>query len=372
MALCLRALTGLLLIAVMAGGIAALHMRAGARDATVAADPLPVAVVRPRLEEGYHVTERFAGRLEPRRTTPLAFERGGLVTRLYVDEGDEVAVGEVVARMDVMPLLVERDRLRAQQEQIHANLELARLTLDRQSALQQQGHASTQRLDEARLAVAALEADVTSVAAGIRLIEIEIGKSTLRAPYGGTIASRDVDEGTVVSAGLPVAALLETGRPRARIGVSPQVGAALVAGATYGLRAAGGTLPARLVGLRPDVEPDTRTVTALFGVDHIGDLSFGEVVELEVSRFVAGEGFWLPTIALTEGARGLWTVYVADEGDGESGPTVVREAVEVLHATEGRVFVRGTLRPGADVVIGGQQRVVPGQRVVVAGAADWP
>ena len=95
------AVAGLLLAAVAAGA-ALLHQRAAARSADIVpTPPLPVATQVLRFEPSYEVTDRFAGRLEPARETPLAFERAGLLVEVAVDEGDPVAAGQLVARLDV-------------------------------------------------------------------------------------------------------------------------------------------------------------------------------------------------------------------------------------------------------------------------------
>ncbi|MEE9603046.1 MAG: hypothetical protein V3V75_07065, partial [Thermoguttaceae bacterium] len=67
---------------------------------------------------------------------------------------------------------------------------------------------------------------------------------------------------------------------------------------------------------------------------------------------------------LSEGSKGLWTVLTVVEREG--GPSVVREAVEVLHAEQGRAFVRGNLGKETRVVVNGTNRIIPGQRVALA------
>ncbi len=74
-------------------------------------------------------------------------------------------------------------------------------------------------------------------------------------------------------------------------------------------------------------------------------------------------GAWLPLSALTEGAKGLWTVLTVVER--EDGPLIAREAVEVLHVEHGRAFVRGNLAKESRVVVNGTNRIIPGQRVAL-------
>ena len=83
-------------------------------------------------------------------------------------------------------------------------------------------------------------------------------------------------------------------------------------------------------------------------------------------------GTWLPLSALTESSRGLWAAYVAVElpaQENTDGAThrLLRRDVEIVHTDSERVFVRGTLADGDAVVREGLQRLVPGQRVRLAG-----
>jgi multidrug efflux pump subunit AcrA (membrane-fusion protein) len=95
-------------------------------------------------------------------------------------------------------------------------------------------------------------------------------------------------------------------------------------------------------------------------------------VRLELTERVTEPGFWLPIAALTEGLRGLWTVYalVPANPSAEPGEDSVRlvepRAVEILHTEADRVFARGTLADGDRIVAGGLHRLARGQRVRIA------
>ncbi len=354
-------LLGAMIVAVIFAGTASLHLRA-AVDPGAAAQPLPVSVTTAKTSEFYEERARYAGRLEADRSTRIAFERAGLVTAVLVDEGDTVTKGQIVARLDTEPLEAERDRLRAQKAQVVADLELSRLTEDRQAFLVAKGHVSQQRFDEARLQTKALEARLAEVDAAVRSISIDIAKANVVARFAGSVSQRLVDEGAVVSAGTPVVDLLETDAPKARIGLSPDVAGSLSIGTQYQLQAGGRTLSVTLESLRPDVSFGSRTVHAVFDVPDAAGIPIGDVVHLDIGRKVQAKGFWLPMTALTEGRKGLWSVFTV--GGDEFDPQVEREAVEVLHFEADRVYVRGTLRDAAQVITAGLERIIPGQRVV--------
>ena len=96
--------------------------------------------------------------------------------------------------------------------------------------------------------------------------------------------------------------------------------------------------------------------------------SFGRLAQLSLSEHVETDGFWVPTDALKEGPRGLWTVLVAAHATDESEPAstfIAREAVEVLYADADRSFVRGTITKDTKIVSEGVHRVVVGQAVSV-------
>ena len=119
----------------------------------------------------------------------------------------------------------------------------------------------------------------------------------------------------------------------------------------------GEIFPATLIQFRPDIDPLTRTQTALFAIETVTPPVFGQTATLLLETQVAASGVWVDLDALQEGAGGVWTVLVVDD-------SVVKPAtVEVLHAEETRVFVRGSFEDGAQMIRSGAHRVVPGQMV---------
>ena len=352
-----------LMIAAIVGGVVGLHLRAAASKPDHEPTPLPVETTAVVMQSSYDVAERFTGRLETARSTHLSFELGGLVTEVEVDEGDAVSAGQIVARLDTVRLQAGRDSLAAGKREAEAQLSLAKLTARRQAALARDGHSSRQRYDEARFNVTALEAQVSRLQAEIDRVDIDIAKSTLKAPFAGNVAARLIDEGAVVEPGTTILDLIETGRVNARIGLPPHVANDLNLGTQYSLVINGAPTMATLTSLRRDLQTDTRTVAAIFEMDEGSDAAMGEVIHLERLTSIDAKGAWLPLAALQEGDKGLWTIFtVVDTPD---GPQVRSEAVEIIHASGDRVFARGTLVDGARVITSGRNRVVAGQHVAV-------
>jgi RND family efflux transporter MFP subunit len=351
------------IIGAAGAGISALHIRADAQAPVEANPPLTVQTMNLEKQDHYDVEQRYAGRIEAARETRLAFERRGLVERVLLDEGDQVAAGAPVAELDRSKLKAERKRLQANKRELEARLALAKRTLDRQSTLSQQGWQSEQRFDEARFSVDELQAAIDKVAAQIDSIDIDLEKSVLKAPFAGTVTARHVDEGAVVQAGAPVLDLAETSRIHARVGVTADVAQQLETGQRYPLAVGKRRVRGTLISKRPDIQTGTRTVTALFAVDDPG-APLGEVIELIRSRTIQQPGAWLPLTALVEDRRGLWSVYrVRANGEAHA---LDRRSVEIVHSREGQAFVRGLFDDGERIVRDGTNRVVPGQRVILS------
>jgi RND family efflux transporter MFP subunit len=349
-------------LAVVGGAALAVHQgatvlaeRAEAAEPPPGAPALPVEVRRVALQEGFATERRFLGRLAPMQDTALSFEAGGRVMEMRVEEGDTVAAGAVVARLDTALLDTQAARLAAARAALEADYELAGRRLARRSELQDRGFSPEAALDEAELSRAALAARLREVDAQIREVEVRRDKAVLRAPFPGRVAARAVDTGATVAAGQTVLRLMQEGAAELRVGLPLWVDAA--PGTDWPVEIEGRPATATLVALRPDIDPDTRTRTALLRVDD-ADAPFGATATLAVPRRIEATGAWLPRTALREGAPGVWTVLVLD------AENVVRAVpVEVLHAEADRVYLAGPFDAGMRAIAGGTQRVTPGQTV---------
>lgn len=351
-----------LAVALVGAGRSVLAQRAALAAPPAAVAPQAVTVARFTLEDGFTVARAFTGQIEPAQRTAAAFEFGGTVAAVLVDEGDAVAVGAPLARLDTRLLDAERERLLAARTAAQAQAELAARTTERQTALQARGVASPQALDAASLGAAELTARIAEIDASLRALAIRLEKATLTAPFAGRVAARHLDLGASAEPGRPVLTLVETAAPLFRVGLPPEAVAAIPADGLVTIRADGHLLAGRLRGVLPELDAATRTRTALFAVEGPAMPAWRSVGTVTLSGLVATRGGWVPLSALEAGPRGLWRLLTVVARDGET--VVGAEAVEILHATAERAFVRGTVADGARIIADGVHRVVPGQPVM--------
>ena len=333
---------------------------------------LTVSYVTVTPQAEFSTNRVYAGTSRAARRAELGFKRGGEVATVMVDLGDSVAAGQLLAQLDTRALA--SDLRRAQSEEVlaaanrrsaSAQTELAANTERRVRALRANGNVSQQAFDEAHLQYRAsraqlevAQASLGRAQAAVEAMEVALSEAEIRAPFGGVIQARHVDEGSQIGPGAPALSLVETSRREAHIGIPESAVTSLTVGDAYTIIWQNVSASAQLRSLLPEVNPNTRTVTAVFTVAD-QRIPLGAVVELSLRQRVPGNGFWVPIDALTVMGRGLWGVFIIDAEN-----IVQQRLVEIVHNEGDRAFVRGLLSTSDRVVATGTQRIVAGQRVI--------
>ena len=333
---------------------------------------LTVSYVTVTPQAEFSTNRVYAGTSRAARRAELGFKRGGEVATVMVDLGDSVAAGQLLAQLDTRALA--SDLRRAQSEEVlaaanrrsaSAQTELAANTERRVRALRTNGNVSQQAFDEAhlqyRVSRAQLEVAQASLGraqAAVEAMEVALSEAEIRAPFGGVIQARHVDEGSQIGPGSPALSLVETSKREAHIGIPESAVTSLTVGDAYTINWQNVSASAQLRSLLPEVNPNTRTVTAVFTLAD-QRIPLGAVVELSLRQRVPGNGFWVPIDALTAMDRGLWGVFIIDAEN-----IVQQRLVEIVHNEGDRAFVRGLLSTSDRVVATGTQRIVAGQRVI--------
>lgn len=326
------------------------------------AKPMPVTVEQFELETTYSASTRFLGIVEAASDSNIGFEVAGVLSALDAKEGDFVTTGQLLGRLDIRQQSAALALAKAQEKEVAAQLELAKLNLQRVDSLLAQSLISQREADDARLTVEATQARLETTQASVRNAEIVIEKSELRAPFDGVVSKRISEPGSIVGPNVPIVRLVSVGEREAHVGISPKFANMAVIGESYTLFVEGKALSARLRSVGADVDPQTLTVLAVLTLPKDQSVRVGQTVALEFEERVNETGGWLPITALLEGDKGLWTVLVTKEN--AAGELITaRESVEIVYSEGERVFVRGTVADETNVVASGMQRLSPGSPV---------
>src|SRR2546426_1415492 len=142
----------------------------------------------------------------------------GYVRKRYVDIGDRVTAGQLLAEVESPEIEQQLRQARADLQQSErnrdlqkANLDLAKVTMARYEAADAEGAVAKQALDQsvsthrtAQAAVAAAEANVESNRANVQRLQEMTSFQRILAPFNGTVIQRNVDVGALITAGSPV------------------------------------------------------------------------------------------------------------------------------------------------------------------------
>lgn len=144
------------------------------------------------------------------REARLSFNGSEHVGEMYVDEGDRVQRGQLLAKLHTQRLQAQLNQARAQLGVSRARVAADRSTYRRIASMAERNMASAEERDEAEAAYKAEQAQVKADEAALAFAEQELGDAELRAPADGVIRERILEPGDMVTPQTPVFTLALT------------------------------------------------------------------------------------------------------------------------------------------------------------------
>src|SRR2546428_11633006 len=158
--------------------------------------PPPATMVSPMRSGAVLVA---SGYVVAQRKAAVASKGTGRLVYLGVVEGDQVRTGQVIARIEDLDV-------RAQLAQAQANLDLSRAelhdaerTLARERALLDSGFTSQASYDAAEARYQRVKAGIAVAQAALQSAEVALENTVIRAPFDGTVLTKNADVGEVVA-----------------------------------------------------------------------------------------------------------------------------------------------------------------------------
>lgn len=358
-------------------GVANGQGRGGPPPAHVVIDP----IVMEELVERRVVTGEIRSRLRSR----VASQVEGLMVSMLVEEGDLVARGDVIARLDDVRAQIQFHRAMADVDfaaavmmQREAELEVARRDLARLEELTRLGSSGISQLDEAKTLVKSREAlmaqakaELVSAKGDLALREREVQDMTIRAPFAGRIESKESDVGEWVGRGDPIVLLVSISELEVLVNIPEAMYASVVSSANDGgeielvIPALSGMIPSgrvfgKIIAVLPQADSLSRLFAVRIGVSAKGEdgtnlLRPGMSVSAWVPTGKPGRFITVSKDAIVRSATGE-VVYFVDDGKSALAP------ITRLFAVGNRVAVRSPmLREGMSVVVDGNERLYPGR-----------
>ncbi|MGH8125658.1 MAG: efflux RND transporter periplasmic adaptor subunit, partial [Rhodanobacteraceae bacterium] len=153
------------------------------------------------------------GYVVARRKATVAAQIVGTITQVHIEEGEHVKKGQVLARIDDTQYVAQLNAVEAQYAAAQAQVAKDRATLqqDRDNAARMnkmvgKGYVSKQQAEQANTQVATdravVDADVKQAAASkanVALAQVNVGYTTIRAPFAGVVTVKDAEVGQITS-----------------------------------------------------------------------------------------------------------------------------------------------------------------------------
>lgn len=351
---------GLLLVVALLGGV-----KAGQIGAMIAVGktfaPPPESVTSATVEASEWQPARPAvGTLVAVRAVTLGAELPGLIREVSFEAGNAIRRGAVLVRLDTS---TEEAQLQAAE----AEAALARLALERAESLRQAEASSQADLDTARARARQAEATVAA-------LQATIAKKTIRAPFDGRIAIRQVEMGQVVSPGTPVASLQSVDPIHVEFWLPQQALADLEVGQVVQVRTdtfPGQRWDGKLTTINPEVDVATRNVRLRATVANAdGRLRPGMFANVEVVSAERRPVLLIPATAVLFAPYGD-SVYVLEQAKaeapkaGEAAPAGPPAPAAPGLVARQRIVRLGERRGDLVAVVSG---VAAGEAVVSSGA----
>ncbi|HYQ80339.1 MAG TPA: efflux RND transporter periplasmic adaptor subunit, partial [Anaeromyxobacteraceae bacterium] len=278
--------------------------------------PPPESVATAKVETvEWAATRAAVGTLVAVRGVTLSAELPGTVREIGFESGTFVRKGTLLVKLDTS---AEEAQLAA----ASADASLAHLSLERARALRQAGSNAQADLDAA-------EARAKQADAAVATLQATIAKKTIRAPFDGRIAIRQVELGQVLSPGNPIASLQSVSPIHAEFWLPQQSLAQLRLGERVRLRVdifPGSSWEGELTTINPEVDVATRNVRVRATFENgDGRLRPGMFANVEVISSEKRQILVVPATAVIFAPYGDSVFVLEEKGEGPAKAQVARQ-----------------------------------------------
>jgi HlyD family secretion protein len=301
------------------------------------------------------------GSLAARRDMPVgAVGEGGMVTRVFVEAGDWVRAGQVLASVDRQVQSQQSESLSAQIRVAEADARLSQNELDRAKTLAERGFISKTDIDRktAQRDVAAARLNVARAQYGEN--RARIGRLDIRAPASGLILARNVEPGQVVGgSGVVLFHIAKDGEMEMRAQLAEADLAKLSVGAAAKVTPVGAAtaFTGRIWQMPPVIDPNSRQGMVRIALPYAKEIRPGGFATASLS---SGSEMapMLPESAVQSDEKGNYVFVVGADNK------VVRRSVKVGDVSDAGITVLSGLTGQEKVVLSAGAFLNEGEAVI--------
>lgn len=315
----------------------------------------PGATAAPMRVSGIVVTpERFSnslsvnGSIEANEQVAIRSQVSGIVNKIYFQEGSNVSSGQTLVKIDDA-------ELRALLAQAISKQKLASEMEQRAGLLLKKEAISQQEYDVAL-------ADLKSLSAQTQLIQAQLNKTTIKAPFSGKIGLRSISEGMYLSPETVIANLVNLNPVKITFSVPEKYSGQVKINTELTFTVSGSTkkFKATVYAIEPGIETATRTLQLRAkATNPDGTLLPGSFANIELPLTIINDAILIPTEAIIPIQNGK-KVFVSEGGKAKE------VMVETSTRTSKNILVTSGLSKGDTVLTTGVMSLKTGVPVKVS------
>ena len=290
----------------------------------------------------------LSGSIEANESVDIRSEVSGIAESINFEEGAAVKKGQVLFKVNDLELRAQLGKIRTAQGLASENERRARLLLEKEAI-------SREEYDIA-------SADFKSAQSETQLINAQLAKATIRAPFSGKIGLRSISKGTYVTPETVVAKLVNTTQVKITFSIPEKYATQMKVGNTLTFTTAGSNekYTAKIYAIEPEVEIATRTLKLRAIADNSkGKLLPGTFANVTLPLDKINDALLVPTEALIPIQNGK-KVLIANNGNAKE------VIVETGARTESHILVTSGLKVGDTVLTTGVMSLKEGSPIKVS------
>ncbi|WP_431132615.1 efflux RND transporter periplasmic adaptor subunit [Psychroserpens mesophilus] len=305
-------------------------------------------------EKFEHILE-LQGNVTTKNLLVITPEYNGILTHVYVKEGQKVSKGQLLAKIDDGGLSQQLAQLKIQSD-------LAKTTYERQKRLWEQNIGSEIQFLQAK-------STYESQQEAVNQLQQQIAKTNVKAPFSGTIDDVITEQGSVVIAGQSqLMRIVNLDDMYIEVEVPESYVSDVVKGkkVKVELPVLGKTIETKIRQASDFINPANRTFKAEIEVPNKDkDIKPNLTARLKINDYTSENAILIPQSVISENSEGEQYVYVVTDKNAEGIGTSKRIIIETGKTQGDIIEVVKNLEQGAEIIKEGARSVKDGQTVEV-------
>jgi RND family efflux transporter MFP subunit len=155
------------------------------------------------------ITATSTGTIKSETEVNITSQRSGRISRLYVEQGDRVKAGDMIAELDTSEVIANLNKAKADLKKAEIDFENAKVEYKRKEALFKESLLTQQQFDEAKRLLSITNAELERARAVLEVSRLQYEYSFIRTPVEGVIAERLVEVGDTTIKGTLIASVVD-------------------------------------------------------------------------------------------------------------------------------------------------------------------